>query len=158
LNQIKITNMTTSIEYTTVKELRERKGLSQEELSESAGVSLRTIQRMENGEGVPRGSTLRNIASSLGVSSDYFSTVSSEGNDSAEAESNESKATEFRIPWYLIGCTIVGGALGFIAGLLLMLTGLLPGNNIGGTISVSLAILLGAVGLLIGNYIERRSR
>lgn len=150
--------MTTSIEYTTVKELRERKGLSQEELSESAGVSLRTIQRMENGEGVPRGSTLRNIASSLGVSSDYFSAGPSEGSDLAEAESTESTTSEFRIPWYLIGFTIIGAAFGFMMGMVLMAVDVLPYNDFGGVISMTNAVLLGAIGIVIGNYIERRSR
>ena len=31
-----------------VKELRKKKGLSQEELAKTAGLSLRTIQRVEN--------------------------------------------------------------------------------------------------------------
>lgn len=45
--------------------IRKRKGLSQEELAESAGVNLRTIQRIEKGENIPRGHTLNAIASSL---------------------------------------------------------------------------------------------
>lgn len=32
-----------------VKELRKRKGYSQEELAEKSGLSLRTVQRIENG-------------------------------------------------------------------------------------------------------------
>jgi transcriptional regulator with XRE-family HTH domain len=31
------------------KELRKRKGYSQEELAEKSGLSLRTVQRIENG-------------------------------------------------------------------------------------------------------------
>ena len=42
-----------------IKELRTRKGLSQEELSEEAGLSLRTIQRIENGETEPRSDSLK---------------------------------------------------------------------------------------------------
>ncbi len=38
-----------------VKELRTKKGLSQEQLAEASGLSLRTIQRIENGETLPRG-------------------------------------------------------------------------------------------------------
>ena len=53
-----------------IKELRNRKGFSQEELSEKAGLSLRTIQRIENGETEPRGDTLKRIAVAFEVSSD----------------------------------------------------------------------------------------
>jgi transcriptional regulator with XRE-family HTH domain len=42
-----------------VKELRNRKGISQELLAEQSGLSLRTIQRIENNETVPRGETLK---------------------------------------------------------------------------------------------------
>ena len=41
-----------------VKELRIRKGFSQEELADKSGLSLRTIQRMENGDTYTRGDTL----------------------------------------------------------------------------------------------------
>jgi transcriptional regulator with XRE-family HTH domain len=53
-----------------IKELRTRKGLSQEELSEDSGLSLRTIQRIENGETEPRGDSLKKLANSLGASPD----------------------------------------------------------------------------------------
>ncbi|MBV1923561.1 MAG: helix-turn-helix domain-containing protein [Flavobacteriaceae bacterium] len=53
-----------------VKELRKRKGLSQEELTENSGLSLRTIQRIENGETDPTGDSLRRIASALNVNPD----------------------------------------------------------------------------------------
>lgn len=47
------------------KELRKRKGFSQEELAENSGLSLRTIQRVENGETEPTGETLKRISSTL---------------------------------------------------------------------------------------------
>ncbi len=50
-----------------VKELRRRKGLSQEELTEDSGLSLRTIQRIENGETEPTGETLKRISNALNV-------------------------------------------------------------------------------------------
>lgn len=53
-----------------IKGLRNRKGFSQEELAEKAGLSLRTIQRIENGETEPRGDSLKRIASAFDVSSD----------------------------------------------------------------------------------------
>ena len=53
-----------------VKELRNRKGISQELLAEDTGLSLRTIQRIENGETAPRGDTLTRLANSLSVTPD----------------------------------------------------------------------------------------
>jgi len=53
-----------------LKQLRNKKGLSQEELAEKTGLSLRTIQRIENGKSAPRGDTLRRLSIALQVSPD----------------------------------------------------------------------------------------
>lgn len=53
-----------------VKNLRIKQGLSQEELSDKTGLSLRTIQRIENGESVPRGDTLKRLAIALQTTPD----------------------------------------------------------------------------------------
>ncbi|GAB2469097.1 hypothetical protein GCM10011375_29310 [Hymenobacter qilianensis] len=45
--------------------LRKERGFSQEVLAERSGVSLRTIQRVERGETVPRGYTLQALATAL---------------------------------------------------------------------------------------------
>lgn len=50
-----------------VKELRKKKGFSQEELADNSGLSLRTIQRIENGETEPTGETLKRISNALNV-------------------------------------------------------------------------------------------
>lgn len=50
-----------------VKELRKRKGLSQEELAENSGLNSRTIQRIENGETEPTGESLKRISNALNV-------------------------------------------------------------------------------------------
>ena len=50
-----------------VKELRIKKGLSQELLAETSGLSLRTIQRIENGETMPRGDSLKRLSIALRV-------------------------------------------------------------------------------------------
>ena len=50
-----------------ILEIRKRKGLSQEELAEMAGISLRTLQRIEKGETEPRGYTLKSICQALGT-------------------------------------------------------------------------------------------
>jgi len=48
-----------------IKDIRKKKGLSQEELAESAKVNLRTIQRIENNESDTRGKTLNLICEVL---------------------------------------------------------------------------------------------
>jgi len=48
-----------------IRDVRKKKGLSQEELAESAKVNLRTIQRIENNESEPRGKTLNLICEVL---------------------------------------------------------------------------------------------
>jgi transcriptional regulator with XRE-family HTH domain len=50
-----------------VKELRKRKGLSQDELAKESGLSLRTVQRVENGETESTGETLKRISTVLDV-------------------------------------------------------------------------------------------
>ncbi|UYZ60360.1 helix-turn-helix domain-containing protein [Hymenobacter latericus] len=57
---------------TRIQSIRKRKGYSQELLAEHSGVSLRTIQRVEQGETVPRGHTLQALATALGVSLEDF--------------------------------------------------------------------------------------
>jgi transcriptional regulator with XRE-family HTH domain len=47
---------------------RKGKGFSQEVLAERSGVSLRTIQRVEQGDTVPRGHTVQALAEALGLS------------------------------------------------------------------------------------------
>lgn len=53
-----------------IKELRNRKGFSQEELAEKSGLSLRTIQRIENAETEPLGDSLKRLAKAFDVSPD----------------------------------------------------------------------------------------
>lgn len=50
-----------------IKELRLKKGMTQEELADRTEVSARTIQRIENGEVDPRAYTLQMIARALEV-------------------------------------------------------------------------------------------
>ncbi|MFD2823377.1 DUF4870 domain-containing protein [Lacinutrix iliipiscaria] len=50
-----------------IRDVRKKKGLTQEELAESAKVNLRTIQRIENNESEPRGKTLSLICEVLDI-------------------------------------------------------------------------------------------
>ncbi|UOQ75338.1 helix-turn-helix domain-containing protein [Hymenobacter sp. 5516J-16] len=58
--------------------IRKSKGLSQEVLAEQSGVSLRTIQRVEQGDTVPRGFTLQALATALEVPLEAFRTEPAE--------------------------------------------------------------------------------
>lgn len=53
-----------------IKNLRNRKGYSQEVLADKSGLSLRTIQRIENGETEPRGDSLKRLAEVFEVTPD----------------------------------------------------------------------------------------
>lgn len=55
-----------------IKELRIKKGMTQEELANKTEVSARTIQRIENGEVDPRAYTLQMIAKALDVDFSLF--------------------------------------------------------------------------------------
>jgi transcriptional regulator with XRE-family HTH domain len=55
-----------------ISTIRKSKGVSQEVLAEQSGVSLRTIQRVEQGDTVPRGYTLQALAAALEVPLEAF--------------------------------------------------------------------------------------
>lgn len=55
-----------------VKALRKSMGFSQEALAEIAGLSLRTVQRIENENKNPSGDSLKRLSTALGVSPDYL--------------------------------------------------------------------------------------
>jgi len=50
-----------------LREIRQRKALSQQDLAERAGVGEATICRIEQGRVRPRPSTLRKLAAALGI-------------------------------------------------------------------------------------------
>ena len=55
-----------------VNEIRNAKGFTQKELSDSCNVDIRTIQRIEAGEVIPRWSTIRIIAAALEIDEKVF--------------------------------------------------------------------------------------
>jgi len=70
-----------------IKELRIKKGLTQEELADRTEVSARTIQRIENGDVDPRAYTLQMIAKALDVD---FSLFVDDTNDKKEIQKENS--------------------------------------------------------------------
>ena len=57
---------------TWLREGRLSKGLTQKELSERSNISIRSIQRIENGEIIPRSHTLKTLAEILDLSFEEF--------------------------------------------------------------------------------------
>jgi transcriptional regulator with XRE-family HTH domain len=73
-----------------LKWARERRGITQEELAEKLGVSLRTITRYENQSG---DDLLRDVSQALDVSADYLLGLSNDPNPRKNDEiSNEEYA------------------------------------------------------------------
>ena len=57
-----------------LKEARQLKGLTQEELADRTNINLRTIQRIENGDNKPRLNTVRSLAGELGLELESLAT------------------------------------------------------------------------------------
>jgi len=55
-----------------IKEFREQKGYTQSDLADQTGLSLRTIQRIESGETIPKGHTLQVLAEIVGINPSEF--------------------------------------------------------------------------------------
>jgi len=67
-----------------IRDLRIKKGMTQEELAEKTEVSTRTIQRIENGEVDPRAYTLQMISKALEV--DYNMFIENEPDEEQEIQ------------------------------------------------------------------------
>jgi transcriptional regulator with XRE-family HTH domain len=67
LLQLNITQLKNKDLAKRVKELRKRNSMSQELLAENSGLSLRTVQRIENGETQPTGDSIKRLSSALNV-------------------------------------------------------------------------------------------
>ena len=60
--------MNTYVTGTTIRQLREKRSLTQAELAEQIGVSSKTISKWETGKGLPDISLLQPLAQALGIS------------------------------------------------------------------------------------------
>lgn len=73
-----------------LKEIRELQNLTQEELAESSGISVRTIQRIEAGT-IPKGYTLRALSKTLGISEDILQNTQSTETEKESTSVQENK-------------------------------------------------------------------
>ncbi len=69
-----------------IQELRKQKGLTQEDLAEKTGLSVRTIQRIESGEVDPRSYTLNQMAEALCVELTEFTKETEDNSNMPESE------------------------------------------------------------------------
>ncbi len=76
-----------------IRELRSKKGLTQEDLAAKTYISARTIQRIESGDVEPRAYTLQTIATALEI--DFQELINC---DKADAEATLSKEEKFWLP------------------------------------------------------------
>ena len=60
--------MNTYVTGSTIKQLREGRGLTQAELAEKIGISSKTVSKWETGKGLPDISLLQPLAQTLGIS------------------------------------------------------------------------------------------
>lgn len=131
-----------------LKKLRIDSGFSQEEVSEKSKLSLRTIQRLENGESSPREDTLQLLTKAFNVPKDYFT----RNNDI-----NMIEKANTRIAWFIISLTIIGCSLGIGVGItFVLLNKQLPNDLVSSLIVITIAILFTGIGLLVGNLLERK--
>lgn len=94
-----------------VKELRVKNNLSQEEFADLSGLSVRTIQRIENGDTNPIGDTKRKIISVL----ESFPNTDFSNNPEKLEESRFFRKLKFK---YIV-VVLVFAVLGFLIGMLL---------------------------------------
>ncbi len=66
----------------TLKQFRESRVLTQEELAKASGVSLSQIIRLESGKNRPRPATIRKLAKALGIGASKIQAAIAEGEDS----------------------------------------------------------------------------
>jgi len=81
-----------------VKGQRIKKGWSQELLAENAGLSLRTIQRIEQGSTIPRGDTLNKLFSTLDIVKEDFTETTASSDNSFLANLNLSALSFLLFP------------------------------------------------------------
>jgi XRE family transcriptional regulator, regulator of sulfur utilization len=72
---------------------RKKKGYTQEELADLAQVTVRTIQRIESGESVPRPYTLKTIAAALEISFETLTATGSAEKNAAVNLQNDTAST-----------------------------------------------------------------
>lgn len=129
-------------------EIRNQKGITQKELADSCNVDIRTIQRIEAGEVVPRMSTLKLISDILEIESYSYNEI------------EQSLGNVFISKVLLV--TLIAGIISLI-NWLIFITTIVPQNNINTPVGLMFIIIYVAGGVLynygfyeLGKYQENK--
>jgi transcriptional regulator with XRE-family HTH domain len=134
-----------------LKKMRIDKGFSQEELSEVSNLSLRTIQRLENGESSPREDTIHLLTKALDVPRDYFTEIYQ------TQKNTDEKIIKGKFPWFIVSLTIIGCSTGVLLGVNYALSNTqLPNDGISSIIVITVAVLFSGIGMLLGSLLEKK--
>lgn len=86
-----------------LKQIRINRNISQEDLAFKADLTVRTIQRIENGETKPRQDTLDRIANALNIPFDQLFIEKKHGSSNNDNQIQLLKISQFLFPFYLLG-------------------------------------------------------
>lgn len=99
-----------------IKELRLKRGMSQDQLADVSGLSLRTIQRVESGDNIPRGDTISRLATALQVTTEEVLDLQNIADNQENSPDKQSKNffDDWKKPvfyFFLSICILVMGGL-----------------------------------------------
>lgn len=104
---------------TWLREGRLSKGLTQKELSERSNISIRSIQRIENGEIIPRSHTLKTLAGILELSFEEFMKSARKQNitirENEDVETSSPSSSVLNVPQRIILSTGICMVIIFLA-------------------------------------------
>lgn len=138
--------MDVKVDTDRIKQLRQNRGLSQEELATAAGLSLRTVQRIES-EGIASLESKKALAGVFGIDS-------ADLDDKREEKARAEKALKQQIGRGMAG-VIIGGLLAYAAIIYSLMTGRSTHAEAGVDAAI-VAAFCGACGWLVGFIARRR--
>lgn len=104
---------------TWLREGRLSKGFTQKELSERSNISIRSIQRIENGEIIPRSHTLKTLAGILELSFEEFMKSARKQNitiqENEDVETSSASSSVLNVPQQIILSTGICMVIIFLA-------------------------------------------
>ncbi len=87
-----------------IQNIRKQKNISQEELAHSSNLTVRTIQRIEKGDSIPRANTLKQIADAFSISVEELYLEQARHNVIEDKNKIQLlKLSQFLFPFYFLG-------------------------------------------------------
>jgi transcriptional regulator with XRE-family HTH domain len=115
-----------------MSEIRNQKGITQKELSESCNIDIRTIQRIESGDVVPRMSTLKLIANALSCDFGTF-------NEDSQGNIDSYYSSKVQLSLFIVGVIYFIGWILF--------SPIIPKNNLLLSFNLLIAIIYTVAGV-----------